>query len=234
MSTSRITVSHGTDLRGDEIVRYTLKERICHWVNGLTYMYCLFTGMALFTPYLYWIAFVLGGGGTIRLWHPIVGILFAVAVFWMHSMWRGEMKMTADDEKWMKEVKNYATNRDENVPPAGNFNAGQKQFYWFMFYGMLGLLITGLFMWFPEIVVHKPLQMHWIMPVMIFLHVVSALVTIAAFIIHVYMGLFFVSGGLQGILWGRVPGKWAKYHHALWFQKTAGQGKGNRASKGAD
>lgn len=233
MSTSRITVIEGTDLRGNEIVRYTLKERLCHWLNGLAYMYCLFTGMALFTPYLYWIAAVLGGGPTIRFWHPIIGIVFAVAMFWMHGIWRGEMKINADDRKWMQQVKNYATNRDESVPPAGNFNAGQKQFYWAMFYGMLGLLITGLFLWFPEIVAGR-LGLHGILPVMIFLHVVSALVTIAAFIIHVYMGLFFVSGGLQGILWGRVPATWAKYHHRLWYDKTAGQGKGSVSSKAGD
>jgi len=89
-------------------------------------------------------------------------------------------------------------------------------------------------MWFPEIVAGKRMNMHWILPIMVVLHVISALVTIAAFIIHVYMGLFFVSGGLQGILWGRVSAKWAKYHHALWYQKTAGQGKGSTGSKGAD
>ena len=55
------------------------------------------------------------------------------------------------DRQWMKSIKNYATNRDNLVPPQGRFNAGQKQFYWIMYYGTIFLLISGLVMWFPEL-----------------------------------------------------------------------------------
>jgi formate dehydrogenase subunit gamma len=213
---SNIVVRHGTDLREDEIVRYTLKERMCHWIAGISYLYLLLTGLAFFTPYLYWIAYVLGGGPTARFWHPWVGLIFFASVLWMHSMWRADMKMTPQDKQWEKTIKEYVTNRDEQVAPAGHFNAGQKQFYWVMFYGALVLLITGVVMWFPE---KMPRGVHGLLPVIVFLHVVAALATIAAFMIHLYMGILFVSGGLHGILWGRVPVSWAKTHHRLWFDK---------------
>jgi formate dehydrogenase subunit gamma len=129
------------------------------------------------------------------------------------------MKVTDDDRKWSKTIPAYVTNRDDQVAPAGHFNHGQKQFYWAMFLGGIALLITGVFMWFPELM---PRGAHWVLSLMVFLHVVAALVTIAGFIIHVYMGLFFVSGGLHGILWGRVPASWAKAHHRLWYQQVAG------------
>jgi len=223
---SNIVVRHGTDLRANEIVRYTLKERMAHWISGVTYLYLLATGMALFTPYLYWIAIVLGGGATIRFWHPWVGLIYMASVFWMQNMWGADMKITDDDRKWSKTISAYVTNRDEQVAPAGHFNHGQKQFYWIMFWGGLALLITGLIMWFPELM---PRNAHWVLSVVVFLHVVAALFTIAGFIIHVYMGLFFVSGGLHGILWGRVPASWAKAHHRLWYEKVAG-GDRDRAS----
>jgi len=213
---SNIVVRHGTDLREDEMVRYTLKERMCHWVAGISYLYLLATGLALFTPYLYWIAYILGGGGTIRFWHPWVGLVFFVSIMWMHSLWKRDMKITPEDRKWSKAVKSYVTNRDDQLPPAGHFNYGQKQFYWAMFWGTLVLLITGVLMWFPELVASRA---HWLMPIMVFLHCTAALVTIAAFMIHIYMGLFFVSGGLHGILWGRVPVSWAKAHHRLWYEQ---------------
>jgi formate dehydrogenase subunit gamma len=57
------------------------------------------------------------------------------------------------------------------------------------------------------------------MPIVVFLHSAAALVTIGAFLIHIYMGIFFVSGGLHGILWGRVPVSWVKAHHRLWYEK---------------
>ena len=220
---SNIIVRHGTDLREDEVVRYTLKERMCHWIAGVSYVYMLLTGLALFTPYLYWIAYVLGGGPTIRFWHPWVGLIFVAAVFWMHSMWSGDMKMTAEDKQWQKTVKEYVTNRDDEVAPAGHFNAGQKQFYWVMFYGGIVLLITGVLMWFPELVAGNRATGigHTLLPLIVFLHVVAALATIGAFMIHIYMGFFFVSGGLHGILWGRVPVSWARTHHKLWYEKIA-------------
>ena len=39
------------------------------------------------------------------------------------------------DRQWVKSIKNYVTNRDDLLPPQGRFNAGQKQFYWIMYYG---------------------------------------------------------------------------------------------------
>lgn len=232
---SNIVVRHGTDLRENEIVRYTLNERMCHWVSGVSYVYLLLTGLALFTPYLYWIAYVLGGGPTIRFWHPWVGLIFAASVLWMHSMWRGDMKTTAEDLEWRKTIKAYVTNRDDKVAPAGHFNSGQKSFYWVMFYGGILLLLTGIVMWFPELM---PRSAHWVLPLVVFLHCAGALLTIGAFIIHVYMGFFFVSGGLHGILWGRVPATWARAHHRLWYEKVIKEDRANlsptKFGKGAD
>jgi formate dehydrogenase subunit gamma len=232
---SNIVVRHGTDLRENEIVRYTLKERMWHWISGVSYVYLLLTGLALFTPYLYWIAYVLGGGPTIRFWHPWVGLIFAASLVGMHSMWHADMKTTAEDLEWRKTIKAYVTNRDDQVAPAGHFNSGQKSFYWVMFWGGVLLLLTGIVMWFPELM---PRSAHWVLPVVVFLHCAGALMTIGAFIIHVYMGFFFVSGGLHGILWGRVPVAWAKAHHRLWYEKMQKEDRSRISAttfgKGAD
>jgi len=61
-------------VRPDSILRYTFQERVMHWATALAYSYCLATGLAFYTPYLFWIAVVLGGGPTSRFWHPIVGL----------------------------------------------------------------------------------------------------------------------------------------------------------------
>ncbi len=59
-----------------------------HWLTGLTYLYCLATGLAFYSPHLFWIAYMLGGAPTSRFWHPIVGIGFVIGTLWMHGMWR--------------------------------------------------------------------------------------------------------------------------------------------------
>ncbi|MGH9628936.1 MAG: formate dehydrogenase subunit gamma [Bryobacteraceae bacterium] len=209
----------------DEMVRYSYSERICHWLSGLSYLYCLISGLALFSPYLYWLAFLLGGGPAARFWHPWAGLVFVVAAIWMHAIWRHDMSMDDIDRRWLKSIKNYVTNRDDLVPPQGRFNAGQKQFYWIMFYGAIVLLISGVVMWFPELV---PRGANWVRGAAILIHEIAALVTIGAFIIHVYMGVFMVPGGFRGIVSGHVSRHWARSHHPLWYSRVTGDPNARR------
>ena len=37
-------------------------ERVMHWLNSITYLYCVATGLAFYTPHLFWLAVLLGGG----------------------------------------------------------------------------------------------------------------------------------------------------------------------------
>lgn len=211
--------SHDAAIQGEEIVRYSYSERLCHWLSGLSYVYCLISGLAFFTPYLYWLAALLGGGIAARFWHPWAGLVFFVAILWMHSFWRRDMRIIDADREWMKNVKYYATNQGDRMPPQGKFNAGQKQFYWIMFYGAIVLLVTGVVMWFPEVLT---LRTGWIRQAAVVIHSCAALVTIGAFIIHVYMGVFMVPGGLHAMVSGRVSQRWARSHHPLWYAKVAG------------
>ena len=224
MSTGVIT-REGTVVPPDEIVRYTFKERLCHWINALAYSYDMLTGLALFTPHLYWIAAVLGGGPTIRFWHPWIGLVFIVTLFWMHALWRGDMAHTERDREWTKKVKYYIQNRDDMVPAQGRFNAGQKQFYWVLFWGGLILLVTGIIMWVPETL---PRSLHWVLPIIIFIHSATALITIGAYIIHVYMSLWMTPGSLKAMIEGHVSRRWARVHHRLWFEKVTGAKPGSR------
>jgi formate dehydrogenase subunit gamma len=144
--------------------------------------------------------------------------LFFLAAMWMHGIWRGDVGITADDRAWLDASKNYVENRDDLVPPQGRFNAGQKLYYWAMFYGAFLLLFSGLFMWFPERI---PFNLRWIRPIMIFIHEGAALITIGAFIIHVYMSLFTVPGSLTAMVTGYVSKDWAWTHHRLWYRQVA-------------
>lgn len=202
------------------IERYSFHERICHWLTGLTYCYCLATALAFYTPYLFWLAIALGGGPTSRFWHPLMGLAFVGGAMWMHGIWRSDMGITKADREWFAKSENYVTNHDDLVPPQGRFNAGQKVFYWAMFYGAGLLLLSGLVLWFPEYV---PAGLRWIRGIAILLHESAALITIGAFIIHVYMGVFMVPGSVTAIVNGSVTAEWAKAHHRLWFDRLTGK-----------
>jgi formate dehydrogenase subunit gamma len=204
----------------EQVQRYTFVERAYHWINAFSYTYLLLTGIALFTPLLYWLAYVLGGPTTIRYWHPWVGLVFAYTIVWMHRKWKGDMEPIPQDDQWNKNLKAYVENRDESMPPQGRFNAGQKQFWKVMFFCTFILLITGLVMWMPERI---PPQLHWIGGLMIFIHSATALITIAAFIIHVYMSVWVTPGSVQAMMDGNVSHNWARTHHRLWYEKITGR-----------
>ena len=199
------------------ILRYTLLERTIHWVAALTYMYVLATGLAFYTPHLYWIADVLGGGPTSRYWHPWIALVFMATMVWMLRAWLGDMRITGADRKWGFVMRDYIRNEDQNLPAIDRFNLGQKYFFWVMLYAGLALLITGLAMWIPA---SLPLVLR---PWMILIHVSAALVTVGAFIIHVYMGTAVVRGGFTSIIRGEVSPEWAKMHHRLWYNRVTGK-----------
>lgn len=205
---------------GDRILRYTLAERVNHWIAGLSYVYLLVTGLAFWSPYLFWMALLVGGGATARFWHPWVGLLFTASVAWMRKIWRGDMQITEADRAWRLSIRSYIRNEDEHLPPVGRFNMGQKQFFWLMYLGGILLLLSGLVLWLTDWI---PWSLRFLRYLAVFVHVVAALATIGGFIIHVYMGTAVVRGGFTSIIRGEVSPAWAKTHHRLWYDRVTGQ-----------
>jgi formate dehydrogenase subunit gamma len=226
VSTSQVISSGRTsgEPRG-RILRYTLSERVHHWLAAFTYTYCLITGLAFWSPYMFWLAVLVGGGPTARFWHPWLGLAFTASVFWMYKMWRRDMLTTDADRRWSKVMKDYIENHDQNLPPIGRFNYGQKLFFWLMFYGVILLAISGVGLWFVDLI---PWSLRWLRYLAVTVHVVAALATIGGFIIHVYMGTAMVRGGFTSIIRGEVTPDWAKTHHRLWYEQVT---KGTSAEK---
>jgi len=202
------------DAGARRILRYNFRERMVHAAAALSYVYLLLTGLAFWTPALYWLAIVLGGGYLSRLLHPWVGVLFSAAVLNMYVMWRRDMRTTDADRAWRKEIRHYIRNEDAKMPPAGRFNFGQKQLFWLMVGGGLALLVSGVVLW---LVASIPWELRVLGYAAVLVHAVAALLTIGGFIVHLYMGLAVVPGGLSAILHGEVTERWARHHHQLWL-----------------
>jgi formate dehydrogenase subunit gamma len=199
------------------ILRYTMIERVMHWIAAVTFTYVLLTGLAFYSPHLYWIATLLGGPPTSRFWHPWLGTLFAVVMFWMLRVWLADMRITAADRKWSDAMPHYIRNEDEALPPIDRFNIGQKYFFWAMLWATIVLLVSGAVLWVPELI---PWSLRGLRYAAVLLHVSAALVTVGLFIIHVYMGTAVVRGGFTSIIRGEVSPAWARTHHRLWYQRV--------------
>ena len=221
MSVSHVvSPARTTDESGERICRYTLSERMNHWISGLSYIYCLITGLGFWSPYMYWLTTLVGGGPTARFWHPWFGLVFCASTFWMYKLWRNDMLTTEADLAWRGAVKYYIRNEDEKLPPVDRFNYGQKMFFWLMFYGGILLLLSGVVLWFPELI---PRSLRWLRYLAVTAHVAAALATIGGFIIHVYMGTAMVRGGFTSIIRGEVSAAWARTHHRLWYERITGR-----------
>jgi formate dehydrogenase subunit gamma len=220
MSTNAVTRSTAASSDQELITRYTLAERVNHWFGSLTYIYLLMTGLAFWSPYLYWLAAVVGGGPTARFWHPWVGLFFAASYFWMSVQWHRDMEIDADDRAWAQEINAYIENEDDKLPPVGRFNWGQKLFFWGMVYSTVLLLLSGIGLWYTEAI---PWKFHILRFAIILVHASVALITIGLFLIHVYMSTILEEGSFGSMVHGYVTRAWAWTFHRKWYYEVTGK-----------
>ena len=199
------------------IQRFTIRERLVHWTVGFGFVYLMLTGLSFFSPHLFWLSYVLGGGMTVARWHPIIGVIFSAALVWMFVMWLGNMKFRAEDRQWLRSVGKYIRNDDEGLPEVGRFNPGQKQLFWLQAVCGVLLLLSGVPLWYP----HSFPQ--WSRLISILVHEVAALGAIGGFLVHIYMGTAVVRGSLSAMIHGTVSRRWAKTHHPRWYREMEGE-----------
>jgi len=194
------------------VLRYSLAERVLHWFVALTFIYLMLSGFALGYPRMAWLYDVLGGGQTVRFLHPIIGVAFTIGVVLMIFAWLRDMVFDDRDRAWARDLRNYVREGHSSVD-IDRFNAGQKGYFWFAILTGVLLLITGLPLWFPNLMSGGWNQFARL------LHHALFLLTVGGFIIHVYMSTVMLPGTMPGMTGGRVTRAWAAWHHPSWFRK---------------
>ena len=206
--------SSGYLLPNDRVLRYTFRERIVHWMAAVSYIYLMLTGLAFWSPWLFWIAIVLGGGSVSRMLHPWAGLVFVFSVILMYGMWSTQMHETEADKAWWSAIENYIRNEDDQVPAEGRFNGGQKLLFWGFFWCGVLLLLSGIVLWLPQ---DFP---HILRLIAIFVHPSAAMLTIGLFMLHIYMGTVFERGAFGSVIRGDVSRAFAMRHHRTWYEQV--------------
>lgn len=203
-------------LPNGRVLRYSFHERLVHWLAAITYIYTMLTGLAFWSPWVFWIAVILGGATISRLLHPWIGLLFVLATFIMLRLWGAQMKETPADKGWWDAIGHYVRNEDDKMPSADRFNPGQKLLFWGFFVNGIIMLLTGLVLWFPNYI---PWNLNFLKLISIILHPISALFTIALFMIHVYMGTAMERGAFHSVIRGDVSREWMEHHHRSFYEQ---------------
>jgi formate dehydrogenase subunit gamma len=207
----------GIILPDGKIVRHDNSERIIHWLIAIAFLFLFLSGLALFSPFFFWLSAIFGGGQFMRLLHPFAGVLL-VLLFYPYA-WRArkDNRWTETDSRWVENAVAYMEKRVESSE-TGKYNAGQKLMYWSMVPIIAILFLTGITMWQPWFANSFPAPLRRVTSL---IHAVSAFVMFIGIGIHWYAA-YWTRGSIRAMVRGTVTQAWARYHHPAWFREITG------------
>jgi formate dehydrogenase subunit gamma len=123
------------------------------------------------------------------------------------------MTWTAADRRWLRRLKEYVTKEDKLDPEdVGFFNGGQKLYFWAIAVSGVRFLITGLLLWFDDLVAR------WIVAGSYVIHDLAALVMLAVSSFTSTKELL-IKREHRSMIDGTVTEKWAWTHHPAWYKR---------------
>ncbi|MCE8018787.1 formate dehydrogenase subunit gamma [Halomonas sp. MCCC 1A11036] len=195
--------------------RYSLGERLNHWLVAISFVLLVLSGLPFFHPFFWSLTGLFGGPTMTRILHPWIGLFMVLMFAIMAVRFFKESLIRRHDIQWLKQIDDVLANRDEKLPPVGKNNAGQKLVYWIMLGCIILLLITGVMIWQPLVGEAMPITLRRLASMG---HAYLAFLAIITLIIHIYSGIW-VKGSFQAMVRGRVSKAWARHHHDLWYEE---------------
>ncbi len=208
------------------VERFNFLSRFTHWGHTVTFLLCLFTGLALFLNNAGWLAAIFGGYNGANLVHRISAVFMTIiiAVFVV-----GNFKVLI---AWIKDILRFGMNDIKfllvfpleflgfkvKVPPQTKFNGGEKGNSIVTPTAVIFLVLSGYIMWFPTIFPAGLVRLAY--PI----HDIAMVLATMMVCMHGYLGSFHPGSGesFWGMWKGTVREEWAEHHHKTWYDETYG------------
>jgi formate dehydrogenase subunit gamma len=207
---------------GRLIERFNAVERAAHWTMAISFVVLALTGIVMFFGkyiILPWLGYAGFSWLTIisKNLHNFVGPLFLFAIVVGFLIYVKDNLLTSADWKW---IAKFGGMFGGHEVPSGRFNGLEKMWFWGGVV-LLGIVmsVTGLILDFPNWN-----QTREAMQLANVVHLVAAVLFIAAGLGHIYMGTIGMQGAYRSMRDGYVDEEWAREHHALWYEEVK-QGK---------
>ncbi len=202
---------------GRVIERFTAFERSAHWANAITFVVLAVSGLVMAFGKFVLLPVI---GGTLFGWltyalktaHNFAGPLFAVSLVIVLVTFARSNLPRAGDLQWLLKAGGLFGPKEV---PSHRFNAGEKVVYWA---GVLclGLVVVGSGLWLDKLIPGLAYARSD-MQVANMIHAVAAVLMMALFCGHIYLGTIGTKGAFQAMRTGYVDEAWAKEHHELWY-----------------
>ena len=203
---------------GRVIERFTYFERAAHWSNAIAFCVLAISGLVMSFGKFLLLPLI---GATLFGWltyalktaHNFAGPLFAVSLVIVFLTFVRSNFPARGDLNWLRRG-GGAFGGEE--PPSHRFNAGEKIVFW------VGVFMLGAFSVGSGLVLDKVLPgldyLRTDMQVAHMIHGVSAMLIIAVFSLHIYLGTIGMKGAYQAMRTGYVDEGWAREHHRYWYE----------------
>lgn len=201
---------------GIKIRRWSIKSIIAHWLGAIPCLFLILTGLilgagkAVFDTHSDWWGPFVNLAANI---HEFMGFPFILGAIAMISMWWRQQLFVRYDLDWFKQMGGYINNGKHNHPDAGFSSGGEKMWFWTFTACFLVLATTGLVLFFPQL--HPNYN---IAPLIITLHIASAMLLGAFAVVHIFMAAVMSQGAIKTMITGYCDSNWAKQHHNRWFE----------------
>ena len=203
---------------GRVIQRFTYFERAAHWSNAIAFCVLAISGLVMAFGKFLLLPLI---GGALFGWltymlktaHNFVGPLFTVSLVIVFLTFLRSNMPSRDDVRWLAKGGGLFGGGE---PPSHRFNAGEKLVFWG------GVFILGALVVSTGLVLDKVIPgldyLRGDMQVAHMWHSICAILMMAVFLGHIYIGTIGMKGAYHAMKTGYVDEGWAREHHRYWYE----------------